>query len=365
MNFISLEYGQISVEQLNERLNELIASSGTRTLTFILGDRTNKTDISIIVTTFGSNKFLLEALDSIDRQDFEGTMELMISYNRGSETEIVAAIKKWLSESWRRTATIKLVIHDHCTLFRDRELMIKMASGEIISFLDYDNYYYVAKVRTHIELMEKHSIHFTFSNQDNIDSNGAVISSPHLRVPRKYRDVKSLLFQNFVDSNTIFMDRYFYENYLEKIYPLISDSFFDGIVEDYFFGLIGCASGNFEYVDLTLGAYRYHSSNITSGLYRKNSIPEYIRLAKYNERIYKTLIAISLINSRLKIFHGSLFSLNISLINEKNLQILSANSGFAGHDYSPILNAIRSIYLLAIKILYIAERLKQRPDSIE
>lgn len=353
--------------ELLERLKvaERHVGSSSPEMVLIEGDKSDTSpEVSVIVTTFGADQKLFNALGSIMNQDFGGTIEIIISYDRGTDPSTFNLIKDWMVNDWNRKHDVRIILHNNTTLFRDRELMIRNALGQYVSFLDYDNTYYPNRLSVQIQEMKEKKIHFSFCNQKDVDSEGNVMSQVHLAVPSKYKNIKSLLFQNFVDSNTIMIDRKFLEDYLLPSLDMLKDRFFNEIVEDYFYAMIASAAGHLNYLPLALGNYTYHSGNITSRLYESNSESEFIRIAWYNERVFKTLVAITLVNRRMNYCDGNVFSNFINVISEDRLQILSVNSGMITGSGGILLNLLRSAAMLVFRIPYITKRLRKRKDSV-
>lgn len=322
-----------------------------------------KVDVSVIVTTFGADDKLRRALNSLLNQTFDGVMEILISYDKGSSTASFKVIKDWIQDANFRNVKVVLLLHDNLSLFRDRELSIKKCSGEYVCFLDYDNTFDENKVLEHLTRMRSRNLHFTFSNQRDVNEEGKIIGDIHLNVPDRYDRIENLLFQNFVDSNTIFIDRYFYNNFLQKSLEILKDKFFDEVIEDYFYALVASMSNQLNYIDIVLGSYTYHSANITSRLYLKNSKNEFIRIAKYNNRLFKTLVAVALVNQELRLTNKNIFNSLVNVIAEDNLQLLSVNLGIHTNGRSLFLNILRTAFIGMKRFSYILFRLRKRSST--
>lgn len=354
----------IIIERMNNEKERLLSPGDDIVLT-----QGRKTDpetrkVSVIVTTFGSGGRLWDALDSLSAQDFNGTLEVIISYDRGTGTETFDVLLDWLQRNADTQAAIVMYFHNNMTLFRDREMSMKHASGNYICFLDYDNTFDATKVSEHVRIMENGGFHFTFSNQRDVNSEGIVISPEHLSVPKNYGSLKKLLFQNFVDSNTIFFDRHFYEKVMRPSLELLKDHYFDGIIEDYFYAILGSMTGNFSYIDRALGNYTYHSGNITSRLYSTNTEAEFVRIARYNERILKTLVAATIVNAEFRHVDGNIFSVFVNVISQKDMQLLAVNSGYVARGGRLYSGTVKALGMLFLKLPYIRKRLKKRSETV-
>lgn len=353
----------IEIDRILREAKSLLASSGTGSVLFRGSLHTESPTVSVIVTTYGANEMLFRAVDSICEQDFEGSVEIILSYDRGTRPGTFVNMEKWIRNSWQGLQDVRILFHDNMSLFRDRELSMFHSVGKYITFLDYDNRYHVDRLRLHIDYMEGNGVHFTFSNQMDVDAGGVVIKDVHLRVPDDYRDVKTLLFQNFVDSNTIMFDRSFYSQFLLPSLNVLSDRFFDGIIEDYLYALVASITGNLNYIDRVMGDYTYHKGNITSRLYEKNDPSEYVMIARYNERIFKTLVAIALVNQQNSYSKSSLFSVFINIIDQKDLQLLAVNSGIEGGSSGLPMKIAKAVFILFTKLRYILIRMRSRRNT--
>lgn len=350
-------------ERKIEDINELISKEGTQFLK-LKGRNVEKPPVvTVIVTTFGSDLKVQSALNSLTAQDFEEPIEIIISYDRGSNLSSLEILQDWVNNKWSGEQPIAFLIHDNMSLFRDRQLALEHASGKYFSFLDYDNTYDLNKVRIHVDVMRKENARITFSNQRDVDGQGKVIGGIHLKVPKDYNNVSRLLFQNYVDSNTIFMEAGFYKDTLKPAFDVLSGKFFDGVIEDYFYALLGALKNDLHYIDKVLGSYTYHESNITSQLHKNNSLSEFVKIADYNERTMKTLVAVVAVNSELGLSDKKIFSNYVNLISEHKLQLLGVNSGTLGKSSILSLNFLKSVGLFFMRLPYLLDRYRKRKGS--
>lgn len=321
---------------------------------------TQNPDVTVVVGTFGADDQLTRALNSLMLQDYEGPMEILISYDLGTPRSTMDIILKWVENSWDGKSTVRVELHRHMKLFRDREYMMHKTNGRYISFLDYDNTYDSDKVTAHVNVMKDYGEHFTFSNQRDTDIQGKILKETHMDVPAYYKDFETLLFTNYVDSNTIFMDQFFCTNILFRALSILKDPYFDEIIEDYFYGLLASITGNLRYLDRVLGNYTYHERNITSRLFMTNSIKEFTRIAHFNERVQKTIMAITVVNEELSFSSKKIYALVVSAIQQKDLQNLSFHIGLDGGSHSLETNFLRSLVKTAAKLPHLRRRMRSR-----
>ena len=118
----------------------------------------DKYDISVIVTTWNRASFLIDALDSLKKQDHKGTMQVIVC-DDGSIDETPDVIKRYEGEF----SDYKLVSFDtkdeeriECSrLPRMINKALKLAKGRYISYLPDDDIYMPERSRFMIEYLDK------------------------------------------------------------------------------------------------------------------------------------------------------------------------------------------------------------------
>jgi glycosyltransferase involved in cell wall biosynthesis len=110
--------------------------------------------ISIITPTFNSEKYLERCLKSIYSQNYSNIEHIIIDGNSKDKTKKI--IKKYKNKK-----TILISKKDK-GIWDAMNKGLKIASGDIVCFLNSDDYYYPNAIRTVIKYFEKNNIDFLF-----------------------------------------------------------------------------------------------------------------------------------------------------------------------------------------------------------
>ena len=103
--------------------------------------------VSIIVTTFNSEKYISRCLENISHQTYKH-IEVVVVDN-GSVDSTVSLVS-----NYKKRLRIQTVIVKKCTLAEARNIGIKHAEGELISFCDCDDIYFPWKTEKQVELLK-------------------------------------------------------------------------------------------------------------------------------------------------------------------------------------------------------------------
>ena len=96
--------------------------------------------VSVIIRAYNPNEWIFEALESVFNQDYNGVIEIVLCYDRGSRTDDILEKLKAIKSSGNRV--FKLVVHEHTSPTRALfEHGFKEFSGDYVVILDYDNLY--------------------------------------------------------------------------------------------------------------------------------------------------------------------------------------------------------------------------------
>lgn len=99
----------------------------------------NKYDVSVIIPVFNAENYIEETLNSIERQKFNGTIEVIL-INDGSEDNSVEVIENYINKSNKKSIEYKF-FDDGLNMGQGarRNFGIDNANGEAILFLDSDD----------------------------------------------------------------------------------------------------------------------------------------------------------------------------------------------------------------------------------
>lgn len=95
--------------------------------------------VSVVIPTFNHAHFLARSLESVVRQSFSSWEALVIDNHSTDNTDEVVA-------SFNDRRIVSLKIHNHGVIGVSRNLGIRHAQGQWISFLDADDYWYPQKL---------------------------------------------------------------------------------------------------------------------------------------------------------------------------------------------------------------------------
>jgi glycosyltransferase involved in cell wall biosynthesis len=261
-----------------------------------------KVDVTCIVAAYNASRFIESSLGSAVKQDFDGNVEILISYDRGTTDDTISKIHQFLKKvELRDNYKIKIILHDYLTPFRDKIFSLEFAEGKYLTFLDFDNLIERNKLRTQIEYLHSHNMHFVFCNLKVIDEQGMLVREKFQRIPKNAGALYRIMFSNYVDLTATMFDRQFYTEYLIPSFNLIEDKFFDDTLEDYFIALVASATNNLNYLDVVLGSYRITTGSVTSHVTDRPDEKWYKRAMTNAVRLQKSLLAFNYVDAKLKL----------------------------------------------------------------
>ena len=220
-------------------------------------------DFSVLIRTFNAERYLKEAIDSILNQTCGCNIEVIILYDEGSTDRtwnIIEDIKK--KTILPPNISLKVVRHTHMTLPRATQLGLKEAKGNYVTFLDYDNIYppdYLEKIYEAINKYKDST--FIFSKAIVIDENKNILHEL-INMPNNPYDVNLIIFANYIDSNTIIIEKSCKEKIVELL-DRLKHTYFDWVFEDWLIATLGLRFCKPLYVRNAYIYYRVHESNLT------------------------------------------------------------------------------------------------------
>ena len=126
------------------------------------------TKVDIIINCFNGEKYLSEALKSVQKQDFPHWRIIFID---NCSTEDSAKIAKSFKGNLKYFKTEKKV-----SLGAARKIAVDMCNSEFISFIDCDDTWMPYKLSDQINTMKNNNIVLTYSGINNVDQNKKLIS---------------------------------------------------------------------------------------------------------------------------------------------------------------------------------------------
>lgn len=134
--------------------------------------------VSIIVPCFNGEKFLREALDSALCQTYRDIEVIIVDDGSTDKSPQIASQYVKLNER------ISYLRKENGGLSSARNLGVKKAQGEIVAFLDADDWWHPEKAEAHINhLMSSPDIGVSYSDVQFVTESGAIMR--HVRNPKK------------------------------------------------------------------------------------------------------------------------------------------------------------------------------------
>lgn len=157
-------------------------------------------EVSIICPTYNSQRFVVEAIESVFRQSYRAWELLLID---DGSTDHTPSVLENLSKSDSRIRTFLLRQNRGPATARNHGIM--RSSGRYIAFLDSDDLWLSEKLNIQINFMKRIVAPISFCTYRRIDEMGRICSSP-LSVP-DYVDYRRLLLSNIIGCSTVMYDR--------------------------------------------------------------------------------------------------------------------------------------------------------------
>jgi teichuronic acid biosynthesis glycosyltransferase TuaG len=151
--------------------------------------------VSIIMPSFNSEKFISEAIISIQKQTYTNWELLVV--DDCSTDKTVAIIQKFINND-NRIHLIRLKKNSGTGIARNTAL--QKANGQYIAFLDSDDLWKPEKLSKQIDFMKANNLPFTFSFYDLIDEDGQLLNK-RIKAPNNL-SFRQLFFCNYVGNLT-------------------------------------------------------------------------------------------------------------------------------------------------------------------
>ena len=137
------------------------------------------TEVSIIMPVYNSEKYLAQAIDSIQNQTFTN-WELIIIDDASSDSS--AEIIQYYAKSEQRI--IPIYLSKNVGAAQARNIGISHVTSRYLTFLDSDDIWKPEKLKIQISFMQEHSYAFTYTSYDLISEDGRQLN---IEVPVPFR----------------------------------------------------------------------------------------------------------------------------------------------------------------------------------
>jgi glycosyltransferase involved in cell wall biosynthesis len=115
--------------------------------------------ISCIIVNYNNKNFLIEAVESVLKQTLSAH-EIIIADDASTDGS-----KELIESIARKHPKIKPILREkNIGVARNRDLAIRQASGDLITTLDSDDYYFPKKLEAEFSAMRNHSCNIGYSN---------------------------------------------------------------------------------------------------------------------------------------------------------------------------------------------------------
>lgn len=213
----------------------------------------NKPLISVIINNCNYDRFLREAIDSVLNQTYDN-YELII-VDDGSTDDSRKIIDEYYEKHPDLIKRIYKLNGGQASAFNAG---FAASQGDIIAFLDSDDYWFPQKLEKIIEVHEQYGI-----VQHDLSKNG---SGPFVRNLRNNIDFQRLLKEfGYSESNSPTSALSFSRDVLLKVFPVPEEAF--KICADDFVRINALYFSDIYNIDEVLGFYRIHDSNNYCGKY--------------------------------------------------------------------------------------------------
>lgn len=203
--------------------------------------------VSVILDNYNYGRFISEAIDSVLNQTYKN-YEIVI-VDDGSSDNSVDIIKQYA----RQYSFIKPIFKENGGQTSAFNVGYENISGEIIAFLDSDDYWYPKKLEKIVEMHEKHDLvqHYLSYNGNGI-----------YRIVHEDIDWHDILVKyGYLYNHSVCSSLSFHKSLLDKIFPLIDEAEMlyctDGILL-----MAALSLTKIGICNEVLGFYRVHGSNL-------------------------------------------------------------------------------------------------------
>ena len=132
--------------------------------------------VSVIITTYQRQEFLINAIDSVYKSDYANYEVIVIDDNgKGTEYQLNNEV---LFEKYKVNSNFKYFAMPHNSgACKARNQGAAIANGEILMFLDDDDYYFPNKISAQVNAIIQHNVDACLCAMKRLDSNNFEIIS--------------------------------------------------------------------------------------------------------------------------------------------------------------------------------------------
>ena len=226
--------------------------------------------VSIVLNCYNGEKYLKEALSSVKAQTYKN-WELIFWDNR-SKDKSAKIVKSFKIKKLKYYLSKR-----HTSLYAARNLAIKKASGEYISFIDADDIWAKNKLKKQIKLFEDQETAVVYGNSwlKNEKKN-------KMKRFINYKVESGYIYKDLIKRYNIGILTSVIKNSLLKKSKIIFDNKYN-IIGDFDFFLKLSKKYKFQYISEPIATYRIHENNL-SFVNKNMQINEFQHWIKRNKK---------------------------------------------------------------------------------
>lgn len=272
--------------------------------------------VSVIMNCYNGEHYLAQAIKSVLNQTYRNFE--VIFWDNHSKDKSAVIYKSFKDKRLKYYYAAK-----HTSLFQARNLAIKQSKGELIAFLDTDDYWKANKLALQVSKFKNSKISLVYSNYYILNQITGLKRIAFKNEMPEGIVFKQLLKNYFIGMVTVVFKR----NIFKKNKKLFNNKY--NIIGDFDLFTRISRNFNFAYIHLPLATYRVHNMSTTNNNYQQyvNELKLWLKNQKFfnknflffiEERILFMEALINILNKRYlisiqKIFKISSFKKKIKL----------------------------------------------------
>ena len=226
--------------------------------------------VSVLINSYNGEEYIKKSMNSVLSQSYQNWE--LIFWDNLSEDNTESIVKSYNDEriNYFRTQT-------HASQYQARRLAIKKCSGELIAFLDVDDWWDDRKLEKQVKSFESDNIGFSCSNAWLINERGKRRKKIAFKKIPEGNVLNELLKQDFITMSSLMIKKSSYDSLEYGFNPEFE------IIGDFDLVLRLSLDNMFGAIQEPLTYYRLHGSNLT---YTKNrlNVEELTKLLKQMQK---------------------------------------------------------------------------------
>jgi len=220
--------------------------------------------LSVCIVTYNHENYIAKCLDSVLEQEVDFEFEVIVAQDCSTDStaDIVREYQKKYNDKIKLIDRLKNV-----GVMQNYEDVFKISSGELISFLDGDDYMLPGKLKAQVEALDQNpDCNICSHPLTNFDSlTGKILSTPH-----KFESVKKFTLEDLIKSGFTF-------SHSSKMFKKTSlpQEIVDKTTQnctDYLLHMQNCLTGDIIHLTEVYGMHRVHVDSLSRHNMKKGNI---------------------------------------------------------------------------------------------